>query len=53
MERQEYNEVKEAENEENKNDFDEVLRAIEGHIGYTRPEEYDYAFQYDEPEEEK
>ena len=52
IERQKHNEVKEAENLENKDDFDEVLRAIEGHIGYTRPEESDYAFQYDEPEEE-
>ena len=45
--------MKDAENKETKDDFDEVLRTTEGHIGYTRPEEYDYAFQYDEPEEEK
>ena len=29
------------------------MQAIEGHIGYTRPEESDNAFQYDEPEKEK
>ena len=35
------------------NDFEEVLRAIEGHIGYTQPES-EYAFQYDDDcEEEK
>ena len=42
-------EEKESESEEKKDDFEEVLRAIQGHIGHT-PTESDYAFQYEDTE---
>ena len=42
-------EEKETESEEKKDDFEEVLRAIQGHIGHT-PTESDYAFQYEDTE---